>query len=308
MPALRASSLSPALLLSLLAHVAFGGLSVWRASALPAGAAQPSVVPSAGNAGDTFEVEDPSQAPAARPASPPTSPAPRSGPEPDRPAAPAAEPGALPADHAQPPAQREPDGARTARARRPRKHRPPRSKPPGSASAATQQPASPAVTGSGSAGDGRYGATGALPGVRSLDSAFVRALARAALSDPSWLTLPVSAPRSLDVELAVDADGRLVHVVPRGEAPSPELAGAVGRARLMLGAGQFALRADQLSAGQRKYRLRATIRQEKPDDDVENAADTREIGFDPASAAHPGRAYFTYKGGRHVEIQVTILE
>jgi hypothetical protein len=156
---------------------------------------------------------------------------------------------------------------------------------------------------------GAFGGEGLPPGVRSLPSAFTRAIPPATGADPIWQTLPTGSERPFTIAIEVDADGHVssaeILKEKAGSAPETQASHVRERVVALLGGGLFAL---QSNVGAGRLLLRITIalsdRAVHEDDDP---AQLVERGFEPPRGAAPGRAYFTLASGRHFEAKVQVL-
>jgi hypothetical protein len=196
----------------------------------------------------------------------------------------------------------------------PKQPRAPRSAKVESPSSA-DAPATPEANGSGitaatpAPATGAFGGEGLPPGVRSLPSAFTRAIPPATGADPIWQTLPTGSERPFTIAIEVDADGHVssaeILKEKAGSAPETQASHVRERVVALLGGGLFAL---QSNVGAGRLLLRITIalsdRAVHEDDDP---AQLVERGFEPPRGAAPGRAYFTLASGRHFEAKVEVL-
>jgi len=171
----------------------------------------------------------------------------------------------------------------------------------------------PAVAGSaleGGNGGGVVGAQGLPPGVRSLPSAFTRAIPAAVSGDPLWQSLPVGAqsPFTIAVELA---EGKLLsaEIQPQkpGSAVPSEVTHLRDRVLALLGGGGFALSSENHQSGRDVLRIQVTLSDRGAQADDDEPARLVERGFDPPEGARAGRAYFTLASGRHFEARVQIV-
>lgn len=166
--------------------------------------------------------------------------------------------------------------------------------------------AGPGADKPGEAGDGRpkggtFGAEGPSA-ARDLGNAFARAIAPANQADAAWSKLPTGPAGTLDVAVTVDAEGHVGEVEPVSKTASPLLLSLAKRTTLLLRGGVFHLKRGEASAGRQVLRLRADV------SDVDATAvqgGTIDLAF--AYERGHGKAAFTRPGGRHVEIEVTLL-
>ncbi len=178
-------------------------------------------------------------------------------------------------------------------------------------------PAPGSVTATGADGSGRpatQAATGAFgsdqlpPGVRSLPSAFTRAIPPATGADPLWQALPAGKQRPFAIAVRVDADGHIQDskIVDDHEgAPPEQFVHLRERVVALLGAGLFALQ-NNVSAGSGVFRITITLSDRAAKEESE-PAELVERGFDPPRGAEAGRAYFTLASGRHFDARVEVL-
>ncbi|HEY5375178.1 MAG TPA: hypothetical protein VIK01_15975 [Polyangiaceae bacterium] len=197
----------------------------------------------------------------------------------------------------------------------PKKHVPRPLRHPNAEPAASPTPGSVTATaadGSGKpatqAATGAFGADELPPGVRSLSSAFTRAIPPATGADPLWQTLPAGKQRPFTIAVRVDADGHIQDskIVDDHPGPPPEqFTHLRERVVALLGAGLFALQ-NNVSAGSGLFRITITLSDRAVKEDSEPAL-LVERGFDPPRGAEAGRAYFTLASGRHFEARVEVL-
>jgi hypothetical protein len=179
---------------------------------------------------------------------------------------------------------------------------------PASASAAPSnadadhKPATQAATGA-------FGSNDLPPGVRSLPSAFTRAIPPATGADPLWQTLPAGKQPQFTVAVRVDADGHIqdskILEDHDGNQPPEQFVHLRERVMALLGAGLFALQND-VSAGYGVFRISITL-SDRAVREEDAPAELVERGFDPPRGSQAGRAYFTLASGRHFEAKVEIL-
>jgi hypothetical protein len=209
-----------------------------------------------------------------------------------------------------PVARAEPESVPVPTKRIPRPLRHPNADPvaspaPGSVAAndadGSSKPATQAATGA-------FGSSELPPGVRSLPSAFTRAIPPATGADPLWQTLPAGKQRPFTVALRVDANGHIQDskIVEGHEgAPPEQFVHLRERVVALLGAGLFALQ-NNVSAGSESFRITITLSDRALKEESESA-ELVERGFDPPRGAQAGRAYFTLASGRHFEARVEVL-
>jgi hypothetical protein len=168
--------------------------------------------------------------------------------------------------------------------------------------ASTDSPGAQAATGA-------FGSQDLPPGVRSLPSAFTRAIPPATGSDPIWQTLPPGQQRAFTIAVRVSADGHIEDSKLLGDHEAVALPEQFTHLRervvALLGGGLFALQ-NQLGAGYGVFRITITL----SDRAVKNEGEPAELverGFDPPHGAQSGRAYFTLASGRHFEAKVEVL-
>jgi len=192
-----------------------------------------------------------------------------------------------------------------ARERRPRA--------PARASANLGAASAPATEGSHAdntpAATGAFGSEGLPPGVRSLPSAFARAIPPATGADPIWQSLPTGTQKPFILAIEVDAEGHIASAkilgAHDGEDTPPQFEHLRQRVIALLGGGLFALQ-NNGSAGRDLFRITITLSDRAVKDESE-PAQLVERGFDPPRGNAPGRAYFTLASGRHFEAKVEVL-
>ena len=231
-------------------------------------------------------------------------------------AAATAEPAAAPEPSAPPPSRIErsapdrPTPTATPAPIRPRVPRP--SKPVLDHGAGTiSATASDTTSGTGAAvpATGAFGAEALPPGVRSLPSAFTRAIPPATGADPIWQSLPIGAQHPFTIAIEVDAAGHIASAElvkeKDGSAAATQALHLRERVVALLGGGSFALQ-NNVAAGRELFRITITL-SDTPVHDEDNPAQLVERGFDPPRGGAPGRAYFTLASGRHFEARVQVL-
>ncbi len=178
----------------------------------------------------------------------------------------------------------------------------PQSSAPASAVEGTGKPNTAAATGA-------FGSTDLPPGVRSLPSAFTRAIPPATGADPIWQTLPAGAQRPFTIAIRVDADGHIqdskILEDHQGNEPPEQFVHFRERVVALLGAGLFALQ-DHVASGYGVFRITITLSDRALENEGE-PAQLVERGFDPPRGTQPGRAYFTLASGRHFVAKVEVL-
>jgi hypothetical protein len=206
-----------------------------------------------------------------------------------------------------PVAAAKPEGERAALVQpRPRPTRTPKPAPE-KAGGSAAPPSSGSATTAGARG--AFGGEGLPPGVRSLPSAFTRAIPPATGADPIWQTLPVGTERPFTIALEVDADGHIssaeIVLEKAGVEPTTEASHVRERVVALLGGGLFALQSGT-GAGRELLRITITL-SDTPVHDDDDPAQLVERGFEPPRNGAPGRAYFTLASGRHFEAKVQVL-
>jgi hypothetical protein len=196
---------------------------------------------------------------------------------------------------------------------------PPKPKPKPRPKPTPERPASAAESGAeASAGSheattapatGAFGAEGLPIGVRSLPSAFARAIPPATGADPIWQTLPVGSQRPFTLMIRVDAAGhiseaKLLESHDGQDAPL-QFVHLRDRVIALLGGGLFALQNNSV-AGTDLFRITITL-SDRAVREASEPAELVERGFDPPRGKAPGRAYFTLASGRHFEAKVEVL-
>ena len=170
-------------------------------------------------------------------------------------------------------------------------------------------PDSTSRAGSATPATGAFGAEGLPPGVRSLPSAFTRAITPATAADPIWQSLPVGSEHPFTIAIEVDTIGHISdsEIVREKDGSPPEAQAGHVRDRVvaLLGGGLFALQGNAF-AGRELFRVTVTL-SDRPAHLEDDPAGLPERGFDPPRGSTPGRAYFTLTSGRHFEAKVQVL-
>jgi len=156
---------------------------------------------------------------------------------------------------------------------------------------------------------GTFGSEGLPPGVRSLPSAFARAIPPATGADPVWQSLPTGTQKPFVLAVEVDAEGHIASAkilgAHDGEETPPQFEHLRQRVIALLGGGLFALQ-NNGAAGRDLFRITITLSDRAVKDEAE-PAQLVERGFEPPRGRAPGRAYFTLASGRHFEAKVEVL-
>ncbi|MEO8905438.1 MAG: hypothetical protein ABI488_23235 [Polyangiaceae bacterium] len=159
------------------------------------------------------------------------------------------------------------------------------------------------------AASGAFGSADLPPGVRSLPSAFTRAIPPATGADPIWQTLPAGTQPPFTISLRVGADGHIqdskILANHQGNEPPEQFRHFQERVVAMLGAGLFAMQ-DHVASGYGVFRITITLSDRAVDNEGE-PAQLVERGFDPPRGAQAGRAYFTLASGRHFVAKVEVM-
>jgi hypothetical protein len=159
------------------------------------------------------------------------------------------------------------------------------------------------------AASGAFGSEGLPPGVRSLPSAFTRAIPPATGADPIWQSLPVGTQRPFVLAVQVDGEGHIrgaqILDAHDGLEIVPQFEHIRQRVIALLGGGLFALK-NGSAAGTDLFRITITL-SDRAVKEERDSAEMVERGFDPPSGKSPGRAYFTLASGRHFEARVEVL-
>ena len=239
----------------------------------------------------TPNIENTASAPAESEPSAPAEPAKPSEPTP------AVEPKAAPAEQAVEPAPK------------PRPKRPRRAASPSAADGAAAAPTSGSHESNTAAATGAFGSEGLPPGVRSLPSAFTRAIPPATGADPLWQSLAAGTQRPFILSVRVDADGHISEArlvdAHDGQGAPPQFEHLRDRVIALLGGGLFALQNNSV-AGTDLFRITITL-SDRAVQEGSGPAELVERGFEPPRIGAPGRAYFTLASGRHFEAKVEIL-
>lgn len=156
---------------------------------------------------------------------------------------------------------------------------------------------------------GTFGSRDLPPGVRSLPSAFARAIPPATGADPIWQSLPTGTQKSFVLAIEVDAEGHIASAkilgAHDGQDTPPQFEHLRQRVIALLGAGLFALQ-NNGTAGRDLFRITITLSDRAVKEDS-GPAELVERGFEPPRGNAPGRAYFTLASGRHFEAKVEVL-
>jgi len=192
----------------------------------------------------------------------------------------------------------------------PRPH-PAAAKPTRSVDSTSAAPRATEASGSSSVGapaSGAFGAEGLPPGVRSLPSAFTRAIPPATAADPIWQTLAVGSEHPFTIAVEVDSDGHVSssEILKEKDGSAPPIQAVHLRERViaLLGGGLFALQNG--GAGRALFRITIAL-SDQPVSDEDAPAQVVQRGFEPPRGNAPGRAYFTLASGRHMEAKVQVL-
>jgi hypothetical protein len=155
---------------------------------------------------------------------------------------------------------------------------------------------------------GAFGGEGLPPGVRSLPSAFTRAIPAATAADPIWQTSTLGTEHPFSIAIEIDDEGHIAsaEILREKDGAEPQTQAQHLRERViaLLGAGQFALQ-NEVAGGHAVFRLTITLSDESVSED--ELAQLPKKGFEPPSESRPGRAYFTLVSGRHFEAKVQVL-
>ena len=150
-----------------------------------------------------------------------------------------------------------------------------------------------------------FGAEGPALELRDLGRAFTRALPAAALPRDGWQRLRVGTTMTVEVTLHLDGEGRLGELELGSGASPTRLTRLLERARLLLRRGRFALQTAQPGAAAVTYEIKLVISdREVTADPFAEEAHIMRRGFEPPRREAPGRAYFTFASGKHVEISI----
>lgn len=205
-----------------------------------------------------------------------------------------------------PEAPTEPPSPEAVEPPRPKPKPRPRRPKPAAAAATAESTGSHAATTPGATG--AFGSTDLPPGVRSLPSAFTRAIPPATGADPVWQSLPVGALPTFVLAVQVDLEGHIgsTQVVGKQDGNVPEyVAHFRERVIALLGGGLFALQ-NNGNAGTDLFRVTITLSDRAVKEESE-PAELVERGFEPPRGSTPGRAYFTLASGRHFDAKVEVL-
>ncbi len=236
--------------------------------------------------------------------------------------APTANDSALTKPYAQPPAISDtgtpspPKAAQPTGAQPPLKARPARATKPRLESARGDQKSdahaaseNPSSASSAAPAVGTFGGEGLPPGVRSLPSAFTRAIPPATGADPVWQTLPIGSEHPFTIAIEVDAEGHIAsaEIVKEKDGSEPPIQAVHLKQRVvaLLGGGLFALQ-NNIGEGHVLFRITITL-SDRAVHEEDDPAMLVERGFDPPHDGSAGRAYFTLASGRHFEARVQVL-
>lgn len=166
-----------------------------------------------------------------------------------------------------------------------------------------EEEASPAAQAAVAPRSSNAGGMATPAGVRNLPKAFTRALSNAAAGRASvWRALPLGKVDEAQVTVTVGPNGDIQgHSLDRNA--SQRVHDLVRRTLASLGAGQFALRASEVSAGQMQLRIIVHLSTAGG----EGGDRVTEIGFKAPLPGQEGKAYFTLGSGFHFEADVREL-
>jgi hypothetical protein len=138
--------------------------------------------------------------------------------------------------------------------------------------------------------------------VRNLPKAFTRALANAAAGDAErYAKLPAGKLEEFRVTIDVGERGEVANHSLNREA-SARMKDLVRRTLASLGAGQFALRETQVSAGTLELHIEVWL-----SGAVAGSPRVTGIGYEAPWPGHEGKAYFVVDSGRRFEAKVKHL-
>lgn len=150
-----------------------------------------------------------------------------------------------------------------------------------------------------SAASGSFGAEGEAT-VRDLVRAFTRAIPAASSADPGWNDVALGALGGCEVTLAIDAQGAIVDTTVAPGAP-PMMARLVRRTVALLGGGRFG-HGD--AAAPARLRIDARVSPDATPAPAGATGGAYGLGFEPATAEHPARAWFVLPTGRRIDATV----
>lgn len=211
----------------------------------------------------------------------------------------------VPADPASIAVVQPPAAPRTEHAPRPKRPRAPHL--PAAAPASSARAQGDGLGSGNGAAPGAFGAQGAgHGGPRDLARAFTRAIPVAVSGDPVWATMPLGPAGTFDLKIVLGDDGRIASATPDRAVAEP-LRVVAARTVSLLGAGIFAIKAEP-EAGVEVLRISVNISNSDtaPPDD-RSTAGAYGLGFEPPRNGVPGKAHFTLRSGRHIEITVRVV-
>jgi hypothetical protein len=167
-----------------------------------------------------------------------------------------------------------------------------------SSSVAVSSAPSAASVGGGAASFG----TTADAAKRDLGRAFTRALKDAGHGDRTWAELPTGHSATLELDLNIDAEGKISGVEMKTSSPLTQLSEIVRRTVAMLKFGVFSIREGEVSAGKQRIQLTSTTSDVDP---ASIAGGTTAMSFEYTNGH--GVARFTQPSGRRVEVSVRLV-
>jgi len=149
--------------------------------------------------------------------------------------------------------------------------------------------------------------------VRNIARAFARALPAAISGDPIWSKLPAGALDPVEVQLVINAEGRigaakLLQDVPLPKEMAKPFARLLKRTMALLQSGTFALSHGGGGRGRETLRIQITLSDGQPSADPNaKPLDLESMGHEPPSLKRRGSGYFTLKSGRHFRATISIV-
>ncbi len=157
-------------------------------------------------------------------------------------------------------------------------------------------------------GSGTFGAVGVDLRERRLPAAFTRALPVAIGAEPSWWRHHVGSQGRVQFEVALDEGGKIKEVTIEQEAEHALLARIVRCVGRNLALGRFALPSSSTPNARQRFELRLDLQDGTPSsNEIAQAGDAIDMGWEAPSASEPGKAYIQEAKGRIMRASLKLL-